>query len=204
MSKVSEKCKLRVLSLVSKHKLLCFKFKTAQGLATEIYEYYGISVPYSKVWIANAIGELLADGRLIKSKSGYIGIPEKTAGTEGTSVYGVTKEQVLKAAKTSPQAHNALMKLFPKFFIDDNKLVKFNGGLYSGYVGAAIQEAVNENGIFFVVANGLAPTDELKNRTLCLQGDRSASVALVIFDKAGKQIFKSNGVDDVFIGFVKK
>jgi len=73
-----------------------------------------------------------------------------------------TKEQILEAAATSPEAKAALEKLFPDHFSNFHTFATHNAD-----EAITMLEHVPYNESYHVcVANGLAPNDELRMRSI--------------------------------------
>lgn len=125
-----------------------------------------------------------------------ISVPGQTPVVADTTI--PSKDQILEAAKTSPEAEKALRKLFPNYFEPITKLLEFTGGIHTQDLGSALDLFQREHGTNMMVADGLAMKDAHKRRTITTNFD----LVMVVFDRNGKEVFRSN--DPVFFGFEKK
>jgi hypothetical protein len=112
---------------------------------------------------------------------------------------GPTKEQILRAAKTSHQAEEALRELFPEVFKNPyDHLVKFENIKGESLSNPCdIGNILERSGITFMILNGCAPNEDAKFRML----DEMSGNQMVIFDRNGKEVYRTNG--KYCFGFVK-
>jgi hypothetical protein len=113
---------------------------------------------------------------------------------------GPTKEQILRAAKTSLLAEEALRELFPEVFKNPyDHLVKFEkrkGEILSE--PADVAKMLDKSGINFRILYGCAPNEDAELRML----DEMSNHQMIIFDRNGKEVYRTEG--NYCFGFVKK
>ena len=118
-----------------------------------------------------------------------------------------TKEQILKAASTSPEAKKALKELFPAVFASKwANLVSFEDekfdGCYTYHNGLdQVIEGLKKEGEVarMMVGVGMAPKEELMYRI----AQPNKNMDLVIFDSRGNEVYRLVAGDGWF-GFEKK
>lgn len=110
-----------------------------------------------------------------------------------------TREQIIEAAETSPEAYEALSKLYPDLF-DHNELMdlrEFDTG--DQHNGTQVLRNMNiDDVISSYLAFGLAPKPELEGRAVYLSNNRGREI--VIFDVDGNEVHRG---ERLFIGFTK-
>jgi hypothetical protein len=113
---------------------------------------------------------------------------------------GPTKEQILKAAETSPEAKKALKELFPEVFKNPyDHLAKFEREDEKRLDDPHnVAKMLDKSGIKLRILYGYAPNKDAKFRML----DELNNHQMIIFDREGKEVYKTDG--EYCFGFVKK
>jgi len=112
---------------------------------------------------------------------------------------GPTKEQILRAAKTSPEAEKALKELFPEVFKNPyDHLIDFKKGTWDSLSEPAdVAKMLDKSGINLRILYGCAPNEDAEFRML----DEMNNHQMIIFDREGKEVYKTEG--NYCFGFVK-
>jgi hypothetical protein len=110
-----------------------------------------------------------------------------------------TKAQILEAAKTSPEARQALEKLFPQHF-PKNDLVEISKTSLGYEPGLGqFHKTLANLGVESMVCLGMAPKDELNYKIIKLSNPALDKLDLVIMDKNGN-IIGRHDFENIFIG----
>mgnify|MGYP003349924128 CR=1 FL=1 len=195
MSKVSEKCKAAVLNAIIDSEL-SGEYTVINLLSDNI----SFSTFYSETTVDKAIGALLKEGKLCRDIDNSICVPTPPKTYDFIPADGMpSKEQILEAVSTSPEAAAVLKKLFPRW-LGNPGLLKFTYGTFPGMVGDSIQELNDTHNMLMQVAKGLAPTEKLVRKTITLDPDRHV---MVVYDDYGKEVYRSKASERIFFGFEK-
>lgn len=187
MSKISENCKNEVLAAIKKKNL---KSDGVNVMARDIKPFFFSRYEIST--IKKAIYQLLKDGKLSRSSNNLITVTESTAPVTPASQSNPTKEQILKAAATSPEAAKALKELFPEMFTPIKRFLNMatkDESCTTNNVGEQFQR-LQDQIVSMFVANGMAPTKELVRNSIRMQLHKNQ--AFVVFDEKGKELFRAS------------
>ena len=195
MSKVSEKCKAAVLNAIIDSEL-SGEYTVINLLSDNI----SFSTFYSETTVDKAIGALLKEGKLCRDIDNSICVPTPPKTYDFIPADGMpSKEQILEAVSTSPEAAAVLKKLFPRW-LGNPGLLKFTEEISPSDVGDCIQKLNDTHNMIMQVANGLAPTEKLTLKTITLDPERHV---MVVYDDYGKEVYRSKASERIFFGFEK-
>lgn len=98
-----------------------------------------------------------------------------------------TKEQILEAAATSPEAKSALEKLFPQYFPPE--YMAWDGSkTYVSQFPDAVQEFTQRTGVNMRVVNGLATGEAKKHKSFAINHTDHVKCNLVVLDHDGNRV----------------
>jgi hypothetical protein len=100
-----------------------------------------------------------------------------------------TKEQILEAAAGSPEAKAVLEKLYPDYF---SKFHTFATQCAQDAI-SMLEHVKSIESYHICVANGLAPNDELKMKSIRFSGN-GAGKKVHVFNAAGIELFASETI----------
>lgn len=97
-----------------------------------------------------------------------------------------TKEQILEAAATSPEAKSALEKLFPQYFPE---YMAWDGSkTYASVFPEAVQEFTQRTGVNMQVVNGLARGEAKQYKSFAINHADHVKCNLVVLDQYGNRV----------------